>query len=58
MRIVIRNGGANALNVYPASGAQINTLGTNVAFSHTVSTVLEFIAFSTTQWYTLNSTYA
>ena len=58
MRIVIRNGGANSLNVYPASGGQINTLGTNVPFPHTTSTVLEFIAFSTTQWYTLNSTYA
>jgi hypothetical protein len=57
-RVVIRNGGANTLNVYPANGAQINTLGTNVAFSHVTSTVLEFIAFSTTQWYTLNATYA
>ena len=58
MRIVIRNGGANTMNVYPASGAQINTLGTNVAFAHSVSTVLEFVAFSTTQWYTINTTYA
>jgi len=58
MRIVIRNGGANSMNVYPASGAQINALGTNVAFAHSVSTVLEFVAFSTTQWYTMNTTYA
>lgn len=58
MRIVVRNGGANSLNVYPASGGQINTLGTNVAFVLTTSTVLEFIAFSTTQWHTTNSTYA
>jgi hypothetical protein len=58
MRIVIRNGGANTLNVYPASGAQINALGTNVAFPLTITTVLEFIALSTTQWYTLNVTYA
>ncbi len=58
MRIIVRNGGSNSLNIYPASGAQINTLGTNAAFVHTVSTVLEFVAFSTTQWYTLNSTYA
>ena len=58
MRIVIRNGGSNTLNVYPASGAQINALGTNVAFPIVVATVLEFIALSTTQWYTLNVTYA
>jgi hypothetical protein len=58
MRIIIRNGGGNSLNVYPASGGQINTLGINVPFPHTVLTVLEFVAFSTTQWYTLNSTYA
>ena len=58
MRIVIRNGGANSLNVYPASGGQINALGTNVAFAHSISTVLEFVAFSTTQWYTMNTTYA
>jgi hypothetical protein len=58
MRIVIRNGGANTLNVYPASGAQINGLGSNVAFGHTITTVLEFVAFTATQWYTLNTTYA
>ena len=58
MRIVIRNGGANALNIYPAVGAQINSLGTNIAFSLPLSTVLEFVAFSTTQWYTMNTTYA
>ena len=58
MRIVIRNGGANALNIYPAVGGQINSLGTNIAFSLPISTVLEFVAFSTTQWYTMNTTYA
>jgi hypothetical protein len=58
IRIVIRNGGANTLNVYPATGAQINSLGTNVAFGHTITTVLEFVAFTATQWYTLNTTYA
>ena len=58
MRIVIRNAGANALNIYPAVGGQINSLGTNIAFSLPVGTVLEFVAFSTTQWYTMNTTYA
>lgn len=58
MRIIVRNGGANALSLYPSTGAQINALAANAAFSMAVSTVLEFVAFSSTQWYTLNSTYA
>ena len=58
MRIIVRNGGVNSLNIYPASGGQINSLGTNVAFTLVSGTVLEYVAFSTTQWYTLSSTYA
>lgn len=58
MRIVVRNSGASNLNVYPQVGGQINALGTNAAFVAEVSTNLEFIAVSTTQWYTLNATFA
>lgn len=58
VRIVVRNVGANALNVYPHSGAQINSLGTNAAFSLAVNGTIEFIAVTTTQWVTLNTTYA
>ena len=57
-RIVIRNNGANTLNVYPGSGAAINALGANVAFTLETSTTLEFIGFSATQWYTVNATFA
>lgn len=58
MRILIRNSGANTLNVYPNSGAQINALGTNTAFSLGTGTLLEFVSFSSTQWYTMNATFA
>ena len=57
-KIIIRNSGANTLRIYPASGAQINSLGTNAFFSLETSTTLEFIGFSATQWYTLNATFA
>jgi hypothetical protein len=58
MRIMIRNGGANTLNVYPASGAQINSVGTNTAFGMGTGVFIEFVAMNTTQWYTLTATYS
>jgi hypothetical protein len=58
MRIMVINTSAATLKVYPASGGQINALGTNVAFSLPAAGRLEFIAATTTQWYTLNATYA
>jgi hypothetical protein len=57
-RIVIRNSGSNSLRVYPASGAQINNLGTNVPFILDTATTLEYVSTTTTQWYTLNAVYA
>jgi hypothetical protein len=59
MRIIVRNGTASTiLRVYPAGGGQINALGANVAFQLDGSANIEFVAFSTTQWYTVNATYA
>ena len=58
MRIIVRNGGANILRIYPASGAQINTLGTNTGLQLETSATIEFVAVSGTQWYTLNATFA
>lgn len=58
MRVIIRNGSATTLRIYPAVGAQINTLGTNAVFLLDTLANLEFIAFSTTQWYTINATFA
>jgi hypothetical protein len=57
-RIIVRNGGANTLRVYPNVGAQINTAGNNVGFLLGTGVTLEFISFSTTQWYTVNATFA
>jgi hypothetical protein len=35
-----------------------NSLGTNAAHSLGTSNLIEYVAFSTTQWYTTNTTYA
>lgn len=58
MRVMVRNSTTTTLKVYPGSGAQINTLGTNVSFSLETLANIEFIAFSSTQWYTVNATFA
>ena len=58
MRIIVRNGGANILRIYPAVGAQINTLGTNTGLQLEVDATIEFVAVSGTRWYTLNATFA
>ena len=58
MRILVFNTSGTALNVYPASGGQINSLSTNAAYALPAGGRLEFIATTTTQWYTLNATYA
>jgi len=57
-RLFVFNNGLNTMAVYPASGAAINSLATDTAFSLGVSTRLEFVAVSSTQWYTMNATYA
>jgi hypothetical protein len=58
MRVMVRNATATTVRVYPNSGAQINTLGTNVQLSLETLANIEFVAFSTTQWYTVNATFA
>jgi len=44
--------------VYPASGGVINTQATNVAFTQGPGSTLQFVAMSTTQWYTVGATFA
>ena len=55
-RIIVVNKGANALAIYPASGAAIDALAANTAISLAVGGVLEFNASSTTQWYSTTNT--
>jgi len=56
-RIIIVNTSANALNVYPPSGAVVNSGSTNASYSQPAGARLEYFSTSSTQWYTLNATY-
>lgn len=47
---LVYNGGANALSVYPPSGAQINALGLNNAMLLPVKTACDFRCLSSTAW--------
>ena len=47
---LVYNGGANALKVYPPSGAQINGLGANNPVSLAPSTACRFECLSPTLW--------
>jgi hypothetical protein len=58
MIVTVRNSGANALLVYPDTGAAINSLATNAGFSQVANATLQFMAASTTQWYTIGATFA
>ena len=49
---------SNSLLVYPASTAAINSLSTNVGYSHVTLATLQYIAISSTQWYTVGASYA
>ena len=55
-QVTIINRGANPINVYPASSAQINSLAVNAAFSSVpANSYAEFYATSSSQWYSANS---
>jgi hypothetical protein len=56
--IIVNNQGGNTLNVYPASGAAINSLATDTAYTLGVSSSILFYAISATQWYTLGASYS
>jgi len=52
LSIFIRNGSASlSLRIYPHSGGNISGTGVNAAIEIEFATVLEFIAFDTTNWY-------
>jgi len=50
MRISIKNLGANAANVFPALGQQINALGANTAFSLAAAGIINLVATSSSLW--------
>ncbi len=58
MVIIVNNTSATDLNVYPASGATINSLATNAAYTHIPNGSLQYYAVSSTQWYTVGASYA
>ena len=53
MRVLVRNtDAADTLKIYPATGGQINALGSNAAYSLAIGTTIELFASTATQWYT------
>jgi hypothetical protein len=55
--IIVNKDAADAVKVYPATGAAIDALGSNTALSLPVSGWLELDAASTTQWYSSYNAY-
>lgn len=51
--LLVANQGANALNIYPASGHSINNLSANTAQSLSVDARSIFFATSASKWYSL-----
>ena len=58
MAITIINTSANALLVYPNTGGDINGAATNAAYSHSAGATLQYMAPTTTDWYTVGATFA
>jgi hypothetical protein len=54
---LVKNDGANNLNVYPVSSSQIEALGNNVAFVIAPGTAVTFFYTSTTQAYATYSSF-
>ena len=58
MVISITNTSANTLLVYPATSAAINSGAANAAYSQPAGATLQYLAPTTTQWYTVGATFA
>ena len=58
MAITVINKGSNELNVYPAVNAAINSASANAAYSQPINGTIQYIALTTSQWYTVGGTYA
>lgn len=58
MVLIVNNTSVNAVNVFPATGAAINSLSSNSAYVHPSGASLQYYATSSTQWYTVGASYA
>jgi len=53
VQVLVRNSdAADSLNIFPATGAQINALGANAAFSLAAGSTIQLFSTTTTQWFT------
>lgn len=58
MTIVITNTSANNLLVYPATSGIINSQVVNTAYTQIAGSTIQYVAMSSTQWYTVGGTYS
>jgi hypothetical protein len=58
MVVTITNTSANSLLVYPATGGAVNSLAANAGYTQQAGGTIQFIAPTSTQWYTVGATYA
>ncbi len=49
-RVIVVNDGANAMDIFPASGGTIDALSANAAYSLAAGSVREFLGKSATLW--------
>ena len=57
MGIIITNTSANSVLVYPNTNGIINSLSANAAYTHVAGATLQYVAPTTTVWYTVGATY-
>jgi|SRR5215831_2141679 len=55
LEITVANAGANSMNVFPATGEQINALGANAAFALAAGKTAIFTCTSSGQWHAVLS---
>jgi hypothetical protein len=51
--IIVKNGAAAILRIYPAPGAAVNALSVNASYNIAASTATMLVAYSPTLWYSL-----
>jgi hypothetical protein len=58
MEVIVRNAGANTLNVYPRMYQSINAAAVNVAYALPAGGTIMFLGMTQTAWITLGATFA